>query len=465
MNYDALIAASTTKSPSVAVVGVRGFNHSLVVYGVRSKWATLRILCDRNIEACLDAYRAIGVPDDRIVHCTSVPQGLREYEAGSYLAFDDVEPAMSMPFDILVEGTGSPEASARHALLALDNGKHVVMVSKESDSVIGSLMSAKARQKGLLYSLAEGDQPALLVGLVSWARTAGLSILSIGKASEYDFVYDPAEATMRVEGTTRPVPGFDAVWRLGAGVESTLTSRSTILSEFSQRALPDLLEMGIVANHLREFQPDVPELHSPVVRTVEIPDVMCPKEMGGLLSGRGRIDAVNCLRRVDEQSMEGGVFLVVECDDEVTWRVLAEKGVPVSRNRKTALVYYPAHYLGFEVLFSVLSVGVLGLPSGSENPRPRYDLVARAQKALTAGMRLAADGPDHAMDGFEGHLIPATSIDANTHVPYFMADGARLKRDIHPGSFLTADMLEVDESSILWKLRREQDRMFFGARE
>ena len=97
---------------------------------------------------------------------------------------------MEMPFDVAVEGTGNPDASVAHVLAAIEQGKHVVMVTKESDSVAGPLLARKAAQAGLIYSLADGDQPALLISLVTWAETAGLNILSIGKASEYDFIYD-----------------------------------------------------------------------------------------------------------------------------------------------------------------------------------------------------------------------------------------------------------------------------------
>ena len=78
---------------------------------------------------------------------------------------------------------------------------------------------------------------------------------------------------------------------------------------------------------------------------------------------------------------------------------------------------------------------------------------------------LVAEGHHHAIDGFEGLLLSAKAVDENTQLPYYLADQTRLKKDIERGTLLTADMLEAEESAILWKLRREQDRMFLGARE
>ena len=460
MNYDLLFAAENKEKLEVAIIGVSGFNHSLLTYGVRNDKCSIRVLCGRNIQKCVNAYLSIGVAEEDIIHCVDLDTGLEAFEAGKSLIFDNVPLAMKLPLDVVVEGTGNPEASATFVLSAIESGKNVIVVSKESDSIVGSLLAKKAKDNGVVYSLAEGDQPSLLVGLVTWVKNAGLKILGIGKASEYDFIYDPAESTVEVLGNKITVKEFADVWDLGTDYADTIKRRSELLSAFSQRAIPDLVEMSIVCNHLPEFDPDVEAFHYPVARTIEVPDLMCPKEMGGLFSGERRIDVYNCLRRTDEQSMEGGEFVVVACDDEETWRVLKEKGVPVSRNGNTALIYYPAHYLGFEALFSVLSVGILGLPTGSDNPTPRYDVVARATREVPAGTQLKAEGHHHVVDGFEGVIRPARRIDENIQLPYYMADGMTLNRTVRAGEMLTAEMLEVNEASVLWALRKEQDDVF-----
>ncbi len=463
MNYDLLFAGGDKKTVEIAIIGVQGFNHSLFVYGSKNNRVSIRVLCGRNTQKCVDAYLSIGIDEQSIIHCTSPSEGLDAFSAGKYLVFNDVSLAMQMPIDLVVEGTGNTEASARYILAAIEHGKHAIMVTKESDSVVGPLLARKARDKGVIYSLAEGDQPALLIGLVSWARTAGLEIVSVGKASEYDFIYDPADETVRVLDQKIKVDGFAEVWSLGDDVAGTVARRSELLAEFSQRAIPDLAEMAIVCNHLAGIHPDIEEFHYPVARTVEVPDLMCPQTMGGLFAGDSRIDVYNCLRRPDEQSMEGGVYVVVACNDEETWQVLLEKGVPLSRNGKTALIYYPAHYLGFETLFSVLSVGLLGLPTSSTNPEPRYDVVARAAVPLSRGSRLEAKGHHHVINGLEGVLLPAQKVSHNTQLPYYLADGSVLTCDVKPGELITAAMLEKPADSILWSLRVEQDEVFLSA--
>ena len=257
MNYDLLFSNSSKKKVELAIIGVGGFNHSLFTYGMRNEKLSIRSLCGRNIQKCVEAYLAAGVKQEDIADCNDKEKGLKAYAAGKSLVFDDVKLAMQMPFDVVVEGTGNPEASATYALHAIENGKSVVNVTKESDVVVGPLLSKKAREKGVIYSLAEGDQPSLLVGLVTWVKNAGLTILGIGKASEYDFIYDVAESTVEVLGKKVHVPGFADVWDLGDDYAATVKKRSEMLKMFNQRAIPDLAEMSIVCNHLSDFDPDV----------------------------------------------------------------------------------------------------------------------------------------------------------------------------------------------------------------
>jgi predicted homoserine dehydrogenase-like protein len=421
----------------------------------------IRVLCGRNTQKCVDAYRVAGVAAEKIKVCETYEEGVKAFQNGDCLVFSNTILAMRMPFDVVIEGTGKPEAAAAHVLAAIENGKHVIMVTKESDSVAGSLFARKAKEKGAIYSLVEGDQPSLLIGLCTWAKTAGLTILSIGKSSEYDFIYDPKAKTMSVQGKIIPVPDFDSVWDLGSNFAETLKKRSSMLSMIKQRAVPDLTEMGIVLNHLDGFQPDISTFHCPIARAVEIPDLMCASSEGGIFNGSGRIDVVNLLRRNDEQSLEGGVHLVVACDDEETWEVLKEKGVPLSRNGKTALIYYPAHYLGLEAIFSVLSVGLLGMPTGSVDPRPRFDVVARSTTAIKKGTSFEAQGHHREIAGLEAIMLPAEAISRKHQIPFYLCDMTTLKRDIEPGALITADMLETDGSPLLWTLRAEQDELFF----
>jgi predicted homoserine dehydrogenase-like protein len=88
--------------------------------------------------------------------------------------------------EVIVEATGVPGAGIRHALMAAANGKHIVMVNVEADAVAGPLLARRALAAGVVYSLAWGDQPALICEHVDWARAAGFKVICAGKGTRYE---------------------------------------------------------------------------------------------------------------------------------------------------------------------------------------------------------------------------------------------------------------------------------------
>jgi predicted homoserine dehydrogenase-like protein len=87
--------------------------------------------------------------------------------------------------DVVVEATGDPGAGARHALAAIEHGRHLVMVNVETDVLVGLALAERAKKAGLVYSLAYGDQPALICELVDWARASGFAVVCAGKGTRY----------------------------------------------------------------------------------------------------------------------------------------------------------------------------------------------------------------------------------------------------------------------------------------
>src|SRR3977135_3601287 len=90
---------------------------------------------------------------------------------------DDWQALIRHPaIDIVVECTGNPIAAVEHCLEAFRQRKNVVKVTVEADAFCGPLLARKAAEAGVVYSLAFGDQPALICDLVDWARAAGVRV-------------------------------------------------------------------------------------------------------------------------------------------------------------------------------------------------------------------------------------------------------------------------------------------------
>jgi predicted homoserine dehydrogenase-like protein len=422
MDHSALLEGARTLV--AGVVGAGEFGASFVYRSMRAPGLQVAGAADAQVERAVQAARRAGIPDERIARCNSAAQAKAAFERGDFVACPSADILCALPLDFVVEATGSPEGGARTALAALGAGRHVAMVSKECDSVVGPILQSKAAAAGLVHTPVDGDQPSLLVGLVTWARVLGLEVLCAGKASEFDFV---SEDLRRDPDRPRRTP-------------------------------PDLCEMGIVAN-ATGFKPDTPRLHAPIAKTLELPELFRPKSEGGLLSRAGVVDMFNCLRRPGEQSFAGGVFVTVRCDDAATWRVLAEKGIPTSADGKVAMLHNPVHLLGIEAPITLLQSMVLKRPAATL--RPRVDLVGRAERNLPAGALLEA-GERHSIPGVEPELADAAPVRGANAVPFYMVQGCRVTRNIAAGALLTRDALEPPADSVLWRLRAEQDAKFFA---
>ena len=459
MNYERLFADHRGQIVKAGLIGAGQFGASLIAQAKSIPMLSVPAVCDRDVERALDASRAAGLTDVRV--CANAADAGRAMEAGTLVIVSDAAMLMDLPLDVIVEATGNPEAAAANGEAAIAAGKHLVLASKEAESVVGPLLSKRARDAGLVATLVEGDQPSLLVGLHSWARLLGLEVVCAGKSSEYDFVFDPSAETLTWQDMTVSAAGLGLHWALADGaVDLTLAARAEILAEAPQRTVPDLCEMGAVAN-ATGLRPDMPEFHVPIARAVEVPEIFRPRADGGILSGGGVIDVFNCLRRPDEQSFAGGVFVVVRCDNAETWEVLRGKGIPVSRSGSHAMLYNPSHLLGVEAPISILSAALLGHPTGGAAPTPVVDLVARTNRAWRAGEVLEiTDHHHHEVAGLDPMLIDAAPATAANPAPYYMAAGRPLTRDVPAGSAVTVDMIDPPDGSALWRLRAEQDETF-----
>lgn len=444
MNFEAMFSAHAGKVVRVGLVGVGDFGATLLAQSRNMPNMEIVAACDTDVQRMERAVTGAGLGKDALFMTDDITA-------------DDVP-----EFDVLVEATGHPEAAAEIAEWAIGKQRHVVMASKETAIVVGPILHRTAWEAGVVYTEVEGDQPSLLIGLVSWARTLGLDIIMAGKSSEYDFVLG-ADDTLGWCGQEKSASGLGALWeRDDAGwPDFTATRRDAVhAAGFPDHVVSDFCEMGVVAN-ATGLMPDRPGFHAPLLRAVEVADAFQLTGDGGLLQGEGRIDVFNCFRRHDEQSFAGGVFVVVRCEDETTWKLLAEKGHVVAKNGKAAMLSLPQHLLGVEAPISVLSAGLLGLPTGAYDPRPHVDLVARTARDFKKGDELSMTNMHkHEVAGLEPELIPAFAFSGDSPCPYYLATGRTLAVDVQAGEILTENMFEPVPETALKRLRLEQDRMF-----
>jgi predicted homoserine dehydrogenase-like protein len=461
MNYHTYYAKAD-RPVETCVVGTGGFGQSFLAQSRRVPLMNARVAVDLTAESAASALKAAGIDPRRIRICTSARDARAAWDQGDYIAAGDLAIVAELPVDVVVEATGQPIAAARHALIALEAGKHLALVTKELDSVVGPGLVALAADKNRIVTTVDGDQPSLLIGLATWAEVMGFDIIAAGKSSEYDFVFDPS--SKQVSSNGRVAEGIDLApcWDLGSrDVDEVLRARHAAISGFPQRAVPDLCELMVVAN-ATGLQPDRMDLHAPLARINEVPTLFSQAQSGGILSGLRRLDVFHCLRKPDEVSFAGGVFVVIRCEDAKSWDMLAQKGHVVSRTGETAMAYLPRHFLGLEAATSILDAAVHGVSGYGSDYQPRYDLVAVATEDLAAGTVLAMGGHHHTISGVTAEFRPARPLVAEAPTPFYLAADCRLAAPVRKGDEIRIGHLELPEGSPLLSLRLQQDARFFG---
>jgi predicted homoserine dehydrogenase-like protein len=438
----------------VGLVGAGEFGATFVAQASRMQSLQVVAVCDRDTGRAREAVLAAGLAPAQVRVCSDLAEARAAVEAGAVAVLASAEDMVQLPLRAVLEATGDPEAAAATALAAIEAGRHVVIATKEAEIVVGAELAHRAAERNVVYSPVDGDQPSLLIGLVGWARTLGLPVVCGGKSSESDFVWDPDAGTVTAWGRAEAASAYALAF--SATGDGALAGRHTL--SFARTTVPDLCEMGIVANHTG-LLPDCSALHAPIARTIELPSLFRPRGQGGLLAGHGRVDMFNCLRRPDELSFAGGVFVVVEAPDEATGRLFAAKGIPTCPEHRHVLLHNPVHLLGAEAAMSVLAATQLGCSTGGTEVKPLIDLMARAARDLEPGEVLAM-GARHEISGLGYGLEPARALHENAPLPYYLAVGGRIRRTVRQGQPLCWGDVDLAPHSALLRLRQAQDDRF-----
>ena len=453
------------------LIGAGHFATAVVTQSQVIRRLEVPVVAEINVALAQKAFRLAGYAEDDIAVCSNRKEALRALEGGRRVVLTDGMLMMDLPLDVVIECTGAPEAGARHCEEAIRHGKHVVNVSKEMDVVIGPILKHLADRAGLVYTTEDGDQPGLLIGLVDWARELGLEVICGGKLVDCELAYDPATKVLTYGNKSVPVDpaGAQVLEPMVPGqAEQVIAARRALLRGAADADWVDMSELAVVSN-ATGMLPDTGGPFVPPLRTPEIPEVLCPREEGGILHRRGVVDAVLTLHGASEAGMGGGVFIVVGCENEYSRHIITSKGLLSNSRRSAMLIYRPFHLVGVEAPMTALCAGLLGLPTGGTEVKPRIDVVASAAMDLAAGepagYETGSDMPKVIASAarMNASMRAAAPVQAGQPLPIFLAAGLSLKVDVPTGTYITRDMVEPPADSRLWALRAEQDKLFFGS--
>jgi predicted homoserine dehydrogenase-like protein len=425
----------------VGVIGAGKFGTMFLAQALRLPGVHVAGIADLSPERAKSNLALAGWPEERFAAASLA----EAHGSGATHVGESAEALFADEgIEIVVECTGDPVVAVGHHLAAFGAGKHVISATVEADAVCGAALAARARKAGVVYSMAYGDQPAMVCELVDWARTCGFEVAAAGRGHKW-----------------RPEYRFstpDTVWNhWGLTPEQAARGRLNpkMFNSFLDGTKP-AIESAAIANACGLDAPSQ-GLAYPSGSIDELPTLMRPAAEGGVLEAPGTVEVLNSLDAEGREipyDIRMGVWVVARVDDDYRRNCFEEYKVKTDASGRYVAGYKRWHLIGLELGMSVANVGLRGEATGTAEAF-RADVVAVAKRDLAAGEVLDGEG------GYTvaGQLRPARISVPMGALPLGLTGGAKVVRPVKADQVLTYADVALDEGLTALKLRREAEAL------
>jgi len=426
----------------VGLIGAGKFGSMYLAQVPNTPGVHLAAIADLSPAAARANLKRVGWPDDRS-SARSLDAAIAD---GNTHVGDDWRALVGHPaIDVVVECTGSPVAAVEHCLEAFAQRKHVVNVTVEADAFCGPLLAKRAADAGVVYSLAFGDQPALICDLVDWARSCGFPVVAAGRGHKW------------LPHFSQSTP--DTVWGY-YGLSPEQAERGGLnpkmFNSFLDGSKPSI-ECTAVSNATGLTVPSNGLLYPPA-SVEDIPFVTRPISEGGVLERKGMVEVISSLEtdgRVIPYDIRMGVWVTVEGETDYVRNCFEEYNAHTDPSGRYFTLYKRWHLIGLEVGVSVASVALRGEATGVAGGW-NADVVATAKRDLQPGEMLDGEG------GYTvwGKLLPAATSLRLGGVPLGLAHEVKVLRPVKQGQSLSWADVAIDTGTAAYRLRREMEAAF-----
>lgn len=429
----------------VGLIGAGKFGSMFLAQARATEGLHLIGIADLSVDRARDALARTGWQQEQYM-AGSPDEAMRT--GATFVGEDAGQLIATGGLEVVVEATGNPAAGIRHALACFEHGRHVVMVNVEADVLAGPLLARRAAEAGVVYSMAYGDQPALICELVDWARACGFTVVAAGKGTKYQPVFH--EST---PDTVWSYYGLTAEQAAAGGMNPQMFNSFLDGTKSS-------IEMAAVSNATGLVAPR-DGLAFPACGVDDLPHLLRPRADGGMLEQSGMVEVISSMERDGRpvyRDLRWGVYVTFEGPSDYTARCFKEYGVLTDSTGRYTALYRPYHMIGLELGISAASAALRKEPTGATE-HFSADVVAVAKRELAEGEVLDGEG------GFTvwGRLMRADDSLANEALPIGLAHKVRLKRPLTKGAVVGWGDVEADEGDATVRVRREMETMFARA--
>jgi predicted homoserine dehydrogenase-like protein len=444
MNLHALLAKrNREKGPlKVGLIGAGKFGSMYLAQAKGTAGIHLAAIADLAPARAVESLKRTGWPDGQ-GQAASLADALARRT--TFITESAAALIEAPELDVVIDATGSPVAGIAHVLSCCRHKKNIIMVNVEADALAGPLLARRASEAGIVYSLAYGDQPALICEMVDWARACGFAVVSAGKGTKYLPAYHLSTP--------------DTVWNHYGFTREQLATGDFNAKMFNSflDGTKSAIEMAAVANATGLLPPS-DGLRFPPCGADDLPRILKPRAVGGLLETEGQVEVVSSLERDGRpvyRDLRWGVFVTLTTDNPYSARCFREYGVATDESGLYTALYRPAHLIGLELGISVASVALRGEPTGAACGFTG-DVAATAKRDLLPGDVLDGEG------GFTvyGTLLPARKSLLCGALPIGLAHGVKVVRPVAAGETVLWGDVAFDGQQEAVRFRREMEELF-----
>jgi predicted homoserine dehydrogenase-like protein len=425
---DLAARAAEGRPVRVGVIGSGEMGTDLVTQGMLMPGISVCAVSTRRPHTARDAIRIAYGDEAMAVEADTAPNVTQAIESGK-IAITSNEMLVTNPLiDVVIDATGKPGVAADFDLMAMEHGKHLVMMNVEADVTIGAFLKKEADRLGVVYSVGAGDEPSSCMELIEFASALGYTIVSAGKGKNNPLNHDAVPDDYREEAARRNM-------------------NPRMLVEFVDGS-KTMVEMCAIAN-ATGLVPDVPGMHGPKADRDELAKVLIPRVDGGILSRKGVVDYTI------GRGVAPGVFVIVEATHP---RIIERMDDLHVGEGPYYSFFRPYHLTSLEVPLTAARIMLYGRPDMVPLPVPTAEVCAVAKRDLAEGETFDAIGETC----YRSWTMTARDARERSALPVGLLEGGKVVQRVKKGELLTARNASPDPTTKLYALRQRQDQMLYG---
>ena len=406
---------SLEKDIKVGIIGIGSIGKGLVFQAHHTPGIRPVAIADIFIKKAIDCANWLNLDYDVVNNLDDLNHTI---ERGRVAVTDNGELiASSGLVNVLIESSNAVYQGAIHAMKAIRSHQHVVMMNFEAEMMYGPVLLKLARQEGVVYTCADGDQPTVIKRIIDDITLWGFDVVMAGNIKGFHDLY------------TNPA-------KIAPEADKRLLDHKMCSSYTDGTKL--CVEMAVLANAING-KCAKPGMYG--FRTAHIHDIFKLYDFNKLWDGKNPL-----VDYVIGAYPKGGVFVVGHTNDKFQqWTM---DWFPPDMGPGPFYVFYRPYHLGhIEAMQCVAEAHLFGTARLQPAHGMKTNVFTYAKKDLKAGELL--DG----MGGYQNYGLIENLADQSTPgLPILLNDNLKLKRDIRQDECINLEDVEYNENDPAFKL-------------